>query len=88
MGVGPITCFQKTAAPDNLFTVDEDCEKLSIEAVASFHTVVAKLLYLSKRARPDASLSVTFLTTRVGAPGTNDWGKLSHLMEYLRADKD
>jgi len=79
---------KKTAAPDNLFAVDEDCEKLSIEAAASFHTVVAKLLYISKRARPDTSLSVAFLTTRVQGPDTDDWGKLSHLMEYLRADKD
>ena len=79
---------KKTAALDNLFTVDEDCENLSIEAAASFHTVVAKLLYLSKQSRPDTSLSVAFLTTRVRAPDTDDWGKLSHLMEYLRADKD
>ena len=45
-------------------------------------------MYISKRARPDTSLSVAFLTTRVRAPDTDDWGKLSHLMEYLRADKD
>ena len=79
---------KKTAAPDNLFAVDEDCEKLSIEAAASFHTVVAKLLYISKQARPDTSLSAAFLTTRVRAHDTDDWGKLSHLMEYLRADKN
>ena len=79
---------KKTAAPDNLFAVDEDCKNLSIEAAASFHTVVAKLLYISKQARPDTSLSVAFLTTRVKAPDTDDWGKLSHLMEYLRANKD
>ena len=81
---------KKTAAPDNLFAVNEDCEKLSIEAAAaaSFHTVVAKLLYISKRAIPDMSLSVASLTTRVRAPDTDDLGKLSHLMEYLRANKD
>ena len=45
-------------------------------------------MYISKRARTDTSLSVVFLTTRVRAPDTNDWGKLSHLMEYLRADND
>ena len=53
---------KKTAAPDNLFVIDEDCKKLSMEAAASFHTVVAKLLYISKQARPDTSLSVAFLT--------------------------
>ena len=41
---------KRTAAPDNLFVVDENCEKLSVEATASFHTVVAKLLYISKQA--------------------------------------
>ena len=79
---------KKTAAPDNLFAANEDCKKLFIESAASFHTVVAKLLYVSKQGRPDTSLSVAFLTTRVRAPDTDDWGKLSHLMEYLRADRD
>ena len=72
---------KQTAAPDNLFTVDEDCEKLPTDAAAAFHTVVAKLLYISKQARPDTSLSVAFLTTRVRDPDTDNWGKLSHLME-------
>ena len=63
-------------------------KKLCIEAAGCFHKVVAKMLYLSKRARPDTSLSVAFLTPRVGAPDTNDWGKLSHLMEYLRVNND
>ncbi len=61
---------------------------MAMEVAASFHTVVAKLLHLSKQARPDTSLSVAFLTTRVRSPDTDDWGKLSHVMEYLRADKD
>ncbi len=66
---------KKTAAPDNLFTVNEDCKKLSTDAAAAFHTVVAKLLYISKQARPDTSLSVAFLTTRVRDPDPDDWGK-------------
>ena len=73
---------KKTAAPDNLFVVNENFEKQSI------HTIVAKLLYVSKQARLDTSLSIPFLTTRVGAPDTNEWVKLSHLMEYLRGDRD
>jgi hypothetical protein len=50
--------------------------------------VVAKSLYISKQARLDTSLSVAFLTTRVRALDTDDWGKLILFMEYLRADKD
>ena len=78
----------KTPAPDNLFVVNEDCEKLSEAASADFHTIVAKTLYVTKRARPDTCLAIAFLTTRVRAPDTDDWDKLCHLMEYLRGDRD
>ncbi len=55
---------------------------------ADFHTIVAKTLYVTKRARPDTCLAIAFLTTRVRAPDTDDWEKLCHLMEYLRGDRD
>ncbi len=76
----------ETPAPDNLFTVNEDCEKLPDEMAADFHTIVAKTLYLTKRARPDTCLSIAFLMTRVRAPDRDDWEKLCHLVEYLRRD--
>jgi hypothetical protein len=31
-------------ASENLFTVDEDCEKLPEEMAADFHTIIAKTL--------------------------------------------
>jgi len=46
------------------------------EMAADFHTVIAKMLYVTKRARPDTCLSVAFLTTRVRAPDRDDWEKL------------
>jgi hypothetical protein len=76
----------ETPAPDNLFIVNEDCEKLPDEMAADFHTIVAKTLYVTKRARPDMCLSIAFLTTRVRAPDRDDWEKLCHLVEYLRKD--
>jgi hypothetical protein len=39
---------QPTAAPSNLFTVDEDSEKLPEKQKAAFHNVVAKTLYVAK----------------------------------------
>ncbi len=45
------------------------------------------MLYVSKRARPDVSTAIVFLTTMVRAPDINDWRKLSHLMEHLRVDR-
>jgi hypothetical protein len=53
---------------------------------ADFHTIVAKTLYVTKRARPDMCLSILFLTTRVRTPNIDDWEKLRQLMEYLRKD--
>jgi hypothetical protein len=47
--------FKMSAAPYNLCVANEDCKKLSNEAAAVFHTIVAKALYVTKRARPDMS---------------------------------
>ncbi len=76
----------ETPAPDNLFTVNEDCDKLPDEMAADIHTIVAKTLYVTKRARPDTCLSIAFLMMRVRAPDRDDWEKLCHLVEYLRRD--
>jgi hypothetical protein len=81
-------CSKTSAAPDNLFVVNEDCEKVISAAVAAFHMVVAKTLYVTKSARPDTSLEIAFLTPRVRAPNKDDWEKLCHLMEYHRGDQD
>ena len=42
---------------------------------------------MSKRATPDVSTAIAFLTTRVRAPDVDDQRKLSHLMEYLRVER-
>ncbi len=48
-----------------------------------FHTFVAKLLYLSKRTRPDITLVIGFLTTRVKGPNQDDWNRLVRCIAYL-----
>ncbi len=68
--------------------VIEDCTKLSDEATAAFHTIVAKALYVTKRARRDISLAIAFLTMQVRSFNIEDWEKLCDLMEYLRGDRD
>jgi hypothetical protein len=72
-----------TAAPDDLFTVDEDAVKLDQARAKAFHNITAKWIYVAKRARPDTSLSIAFLTTRVKGPDIGNWHKLCHLAEYL-----
>jgi hypothetical protein len=64
---------KKCAAPEDLFRIDEDATKLSTEMSTAFHNIVAKALYLVKRARPDALVSIAFLTTIVQSPDMDDW---------------
>jgi hypothetical protein len=73
-----------SAAPDSLFKVDEDCEKLAQFKAVEFNNLVAKTLYATKRARPDTCTAITFLTMRVREPDKDDWTKLVHLMIYIR----
>ena len=79
---------EPTPVPSNLFTVDEDLAKLPEKQKAAFHNVVAKALYVAKRAWPDIAVSVFFLTSRVRCPDVQDWVKLCHLVEYLRSTVD
>lgn len=81
------TPFRCSAAPSDLFKVDEDSVKLDAKMKERFHHLVAKMLWATKRARPDTCTAIAFLTTRVGSPDVDDWKKLSHLMKYLRGTK-
>ncbi len=72
-----------TAATNDLFKVDEDAMKLDQARAKAFHNITAKGIYVNKKARPDISLSIAFLTTRVKGPDIDDWRKLCHLVEYL-----
>ena len=57
---------KSSAAPNNFFTVKEDCEKVSAVKTVQFHSLVAKTLYATKRAtRWDTCTSIYFLTKRV-----------------------
>jgi hypothetical protein len=79
---------EPTSAPSNLFMVDEDLAKLPEQQKAALHNVVAKALYVAKRAWPNIAVSVSFLTTRVRCPDVQDWVKLRHLVEYLLSTVD
>ena len=77
-----------TAAPVDLFKVNDDAVKLGSDKSKSFHSIVAMMLYVTKRARPDTALAIAFLTTRVREPDEDDWRKLGHLITYLRSTRE
>ena len=49
----------------DLFNVDDGSEQLDKRQGEIFHSIVAKLLYVTKRARTNAQLAIAFLCTRV-----------------------
>ncbi len=77
-----------TAAPDNSFKVGEDAVKLDQARAKAFHNTMAKGIYVTKRARPNISLRIAFLTTRIKGPDIDDWRKLCHLVEYLHSTRE
>ena len=78
----------RTPATNHLFETNDEADKLNKEDSETYHHLVAKLLYLSKRTRPDLQLTVAFLTTRVQLPDINDWKKLGRCLKYLRESRD
>jgi hypothetical protein len=61
---------------------------LDSAAQKKFHTIIAKLLYLAKRARPDILTATSFLCTRVTKPTKSDQRKLLRVLGYLRLTID
>ena len=73
-----------TPAKHNLFDVDDSEIPLDDIRADVFHHIVGKLLYVSKRARINIDLAVSFLCMRVAKSNQQDWMKLKRLLTYLR----
>jgi hypothetical protein len=82
-----ITRNAMTPASNYLFKI-RDVKKLSSEKAENFHSVVALLLFVSKRCRYDIQTAVAFLCTRVSEPDEDDWAKLRRALQYLRGTID
>lgn len=70
---------------ENLFKVDESSPLLPKQKAETFHTFTAQGLFAAKRARPDISPAIAYLTTRVRKPNENDWSKLVRMMKFIKA---
>ena len=75
-------------AINHLFEVDDNGVKLKPEQKDLFHEFVAKLLFLGKQSRPDLKTAISFLSTRVREPDTDNYKKIISLMKYLKGTKD
>jgi hypothetical protein len=72
-----------TPAGTNLFAIDDTSKILDEADKDSYHSTVARLLYLAKRTRPDILLAVSFLCSRVQAPTEEDVKKMMRVLRYI-----
>jgi hypothetical protein len=77
-----------TPGKKGVFLVAEEARELLEDERKVFHWTVAKLLYLSKRTRPDILTVVSFLCTRVSVATEEDAEKLHHLLGYLQYTRE
>jgi hypothetical protein len=77
-----------TPAQRDLFDVNEKSPPLNKAEGIVFHSICAKLLYISLRARVDILLPIAFLCTRVAKSTQQDQSKLRRVLEYLKGTID
>ena len=77
----------RTPASDTLFD-DDESEYVSENLRVWFHRVVAQLLYLAKRTRPECLTGVAYLATRVTRCTVRDVEKLHRMVRYIRWTSD
>jgi hypothetical protein len=78
----------RTPATNSLFDIQAESPALTVPEAKQFHSHVASLLYLAKRTRPDILLAVSFLSTRVKSPTSEDKSKLDRVLRYLNVTGD
>ena len=70
-----------------LFYIEDESPMLTGEK-KEFHSVTAKVLWISQQSRPNLDTAVSFLCTRVKEPTKEDCRKLCRVICFLKATKD
>jgi hypothetical protein len=83
----PANRIASSPATEYLFRISES-EPLSEDERKVFHSMVARLLYLGKRVRPDVLLPIIFLATRVKCATHEDKKKLDRVISYLAGSRN
>jgi hypothetical protein len=85
---GKISGNVATPSKPNLFNIDEHSPLLSKAKAKTFYSVVAKLMWIATRTRPDILVTVSALSSRTSNPNEDDFEKLLHLLKYINGTVD
>ena len=78
----------RSPATEGLFETRESATGVTEPVRVWFHKVVAMVLYLAKRTKPECLVAVAFLATRVNKCTSDDVDKLQRLVRYVHATRD
>ena len=78
----------RSPATEGLFETRDGAELAGEAARVWFHKVVAMVLYLAKRTKPECLTAVSYLTTRVTKCTADDLDKLQRLVRYIAATRN
>ena len=82
-----VTGKSKYPCSEQLFELDEQSPHLDNKQKEEFHSAIASVLFLAKRARPDLLLTTSFLTTRIQQPTEDDYKKLYKMLRYINTTR-
>jgi hypothetical protein len=85
---GGVTGGAKTPATEGLFELRADALTCTESRRKDFHSLVAKMLYLAKKSRPECLTAVAFLATTVTRCIEHDWEKLTRLLWSINDTKE
>jgi hypothetical protein len=88
LSTGGVHTVRPTPASEELFNIRSDAAAITAADSAWFRTLVAKVLYLAKRVRPECLTAVAFLTTRAAVADADDLAKLRRLLGYIRGTRE
>jgi hypothetical protein len=83
-----VTGGARTPATEGLFESRATATLCTEQRRKDFHSIVAKMLYLAKRTRPECLTAVAYLATRVSRCTEDDWDKLTRLLRYVNDTKE
>jgi len=79
-----ITTKVSSPAAEHLYTINPNAKKLPEHLREIFHSIVATLLFVTTRGRPDLQPTISFLTSRCSTAFVDDWKKLKRLLSYIK----
>ena len=75
-------------AAEHLNMVNPSSKKLDESKRQLFHTLLARMFFCGKRARPELQPTIVFLCTRVKDADEDDWKKLRRLLLFMKGTKE